>query len=91
MPRFRDPIRDAIAKGMRYREEHRLPGWNVPYLPLDPRDIGREYEKDVIRINSQSGKGGVGYILESAYASQSARAPQRSVCEGGKERFGCGA
>ncbi len=65
---FSGSHQDAIAKGMRYREEHRLPGWNVPYLPLDPRDIGREYEKDVIRINSQSGKGGVGYILESAYA-----------------------
>lgn len=65
---FSGSHQDAIAKGIRYREEHRLPVWNVPYLPLDPRDVGRGYEKDVIRINSQSGKGGVGYILETTYA-----------------------
>ena len=41
--------------------------WDVPYLPIDPKDVGREYDSDVIRINSQSGKGGVGYILEHAY------------------------
>lgn len=64
---FSGSHQDAIAKGIRYREEKGLSVWNVPYLPVDPRDIGREYEKDVIRINSQSGKGGVGYILESAY------------------------
>ena len=38
--------------------------WTVPYLPIDPSDVGREYETDVIRINSQSGKGGIGYLLE---------------------------
>ncbi len=64
---FSGSHQDAIAKAMRYREENGLSVWNVPYLPIDPRDIGREYEKDVIRINSQSGKGGVGYILESGY------------------------
>ena len=64
---FSGSHQDAIAKGMRYREKTGAKIWNVPYLPVDPRDIGREYEKDVIRINSQSGKGGVGYILESAY------------------------
>ena len=64
---FSGSHQDAIAKGMRYREKTGAKIWNVPYLPIDPRDIGREYEKDVIRINSQSGKGGVGYILESAY------------------------
>ncbi|MBR1805576.1 MAG: 2-isopropylmalate synthase, partial [Selenomonadaceae bacterium] len=41
--------------------------WMVPYLPIDPHDIGREYDGDVIRINSQSGKGGVGYIMEQNY------------------------
>ena len=41
--------------------------WTVPYLPLDPKDIGREYDGDVIRINSQSGKGGIGYLLEQKY------------------------
>ena len=53
---------DAIAKGMKYREEHNCETWTVPYLPIDPTDIGRSYDADVIRINSQSGKGGVGYI-----------------------------
>ena len=65
---FSGSHQDAIAKGLRWRKQHDGEIWNVPYLPVDPRDIGREYEKDVIRINSQSGKGGVGYILESAYA-----------------------
>lgn len=64
---FSGSHQDAIAKGMRCREENGGGVWKVPYLPIDPKDIGREYEKDVIRINSQSGKGGVGYILESAY------------------------
>ena len=41
--------------------------WTVPYLPIDPKDIGRSYDADVIRINSQSGKGGVGYVLETNY------------------------
>ncbi len=41
--------------------------WTVPYLPIDPNDVGREYEADVIRINSQSGKGGIGYLLEQNY------------------------
>ena len=57
----------AIAKGMKYRETHDCEHWTVPYLPIDPADIGRHYEADVIRINSQSGKGGVGYILEQYY------------------------
>ena len=39
--------------------------WTVPYLPVDPKDLGREYESDVIRINSQSGKGGVAFILKA--------------------------
>ena len=64
---FSGSHQDAIAKSMAWREEHHDPHWNVPYLPLDPRDIGRDYETDVIRINSQSGKGGIGYLLEHAY------------------------
>ena len=54
----------AIAKGMRWREEKGTDTWTVPYLPIDPGDVGRVYETDVIRINSQSGKGGIGYLLE---------------------------
>ncbi len=64
---FSGSHQDAIAKGMKYREEHDCPFWNVPYLPIDPTDVGREYESDVIRINSQSGKGGIGYLLEQHY------------------------
>lgn len=64
---FSGSHQDAIAKGMKYREENDCKYWNVPYLPIDPQDIGRHYEADVIRINSQSGKGGVGYILQQYY------------------------
>ncbi len=61
---FSGSHQDAIAKGMKWREENACEKWNVPYLPIDPADVGREYESDVIRINSQSGKGGIGYLLE---------------------------
>lgn len=64
---FSGSHQDAIAKGMKWREEKNTPHWTVPYLPIDPEDIGREYSADVIRINSQSGKGGIGYILETRY------------------------
>ena len=63
---FSGSHQDAIAKGMKWREE-KGGVWNVPYLPIDPADVGRTYDADVIRINSQSGKGGIGYILESRY------------------------
>ena len=64
---FSGSHQDAIAKAMHWKEKQGTNRWNVPYLPLDPKDIGREYEADVIRINSQSGKGGIGYILEQKY------------------------
>lgn len=64
---FSGSHQDAIAKGMHWRQAHPAAHWAVPYLPLDPKDIGREYEADVIRINSQSGKGGIGYILETRF------------------------
>jgi len=64
---FSGSHQDAIAKGMQWHSEGKSDHWTVPYLPIDPKDIGREYEKDVIRINSQSGKGGIGYILEQNY------------------------
>ncbi|MDR1832262.1 MAG: 2-isopropylmalate synthase [Fusobacteriaceae bacterium] len=64
---FSGSHQDAIAKGMRWRKEKRLRQWTVPYLPIDPEDLNRVYETDVIRINSQSGKGGIGYILEETY------------------------
>lgn len=64
---FSGSHQDAIAKGMKWREDKKLHQWTVPYLPIDPHDVGREYETDVIRINSQSGKGGIGYVLEQNY------------------------
>lgn len=64
---FSGSHQDAIAKGMNYRQEKGTDKWTVPYLPIDPMDLGRQYETDVIRINSQSGKGGVGYILKQYY------------------------
>ena len=64
---FSGSHQDAIAKGMHWREDHPDDYWTVPYLPIDPTDLGRVYEADVIRINSQSGKGGIGYILETQF------------------------
>ena len=64
---FSGSHQDAIAKGMHWLEEEKPEHWTVPYLPIDPTDLGRNYDADVIRINSQSGKGGVGYILETKF------------------------
>lgn len=64
---FSGSHQDAIAKGMKYREEKDPGRWTVPYLPINPEDVGRTYDSDVIRINSQSGKGGVAYILEQSH------------------------
>lgn len=65
---FSGSHQDAIAKGMKWRAEKNGDVWNVPYLPIDPCDVGRVYEADVIRINSQSGKGGIGYVLETQFS-----------------------
>lgn len=64
---FSGSHQDAIAKGMKWREEKNEPHWTVPYLLIDPEDVGRHYDADVIRINSQSGKGGVAYVMEQNY------------------------
>lgn len=64
---FSGSHQDAIAKGMKYRAKRKLHEWCVPYIPIDPEDIGRTYDADVIRLNSQSGKGGIGYVLEHTY------------------------
>ena len=56
-----------IAKGMKWKDEKQLHDWTVPYIPVDPTDIGRTYDADVIRVNSQSGKGGIGYLLAQNY------------------------
>jgi len=64
---FSGSHQDAIAKGMKYRTKNKLHEWSVPYIPIDPKDIGRTYDADVIRVNSQSGKGGIGYLLEQSF------------------------
>ena len=64
---FSGSHQDAIAKGMTWRKEKELHQWNCPYIPIDPHDIGRTYDADVIRINSQSGKGGIGFLLQQNY------------------------
>ena len=64
---FSGSHQDAIAKGMAYRKEKGEHRWTCPYIPVDPHDIGRTYDADVIRINSQSGKGGIGFVLEQNF------------------------
>ena len=63
---FSGSHQDAISKGMQALHERRSMIWEVPYLPIDPSDVGREYEP-LVRINSQSGKGGVAFILDQYY------------------------
>ncbi len=65
---FSGSHQDAIAKGMHGEKEKNCDKWTVPYLPIDPVDVGRTYDSDVIRINSQSGKGGVSYILKQNFS-----------------------
>lgn len=64
---FSGSHQDAISKGMKYHKVNNLQTWSIPYLPIDPQDLSREYSADVIRINSQSGKGGICYILETNF------------------------
>ncbi len=69
---FSGSHQDAIKKGLAAMKSSNSQEWDVPYLPIDPADIGAEYEA-VIRINSQSGKGGVAYIMETEYGIQMPR------------------
>lgn len=65
---FSGSHQDAISKGMNWLKEGKSgKRWDVPYLPIDPADVGREYESDVIRINSVSGKGGVAFVLKQQF------------------------
>ena len=73
---FSGSHQDAIRKGMKARESRGEYVWQVPYLPLDPHDLGREY-KEIIRINSQSGKGGAAYIMESEFGYNMPKAMQK--------------
>nr|WP_328850492.1 2-isopropylmalate synthase [Tritonibacter mobilis] len=63
---FSGSHQDAINKGMKAIKTANKPLWEVPYLPIDPQDVGRSYEA-IIRINSQSGKGGIAYVLQADY------------------------
>ena len=72
---FSGSHQDAINKGLKALKTVNSPVWDVPYLPIDPADVGASYEA-VIRINSQSGKGGISYIMETEYGIQMPRALQ---------------
>jgi 2-isopropylmalate synthase len=72
---FSGSHQDAIKKGLSGYEEHKTL-WDVPYLTIDPNDVGREY-REVIRVNSQSGKGGVAYLLESEFGIELPKDMQR--------------
>ena len=89
---FSGSHQDAINKGKMYMDESRSDLWEVPYLPIDPADVGREYEP-IIRINSQSGKGGTAFILANNYGIKMPKAMhpefgavvQKACDEKGKE------
>jgi 2-isopropylmalate synthase len=73
---FSGSHQDAIKKGLAEREKAPGARWDVPYLTIDPTDIGRQY-REVIRVNSQSGKGGVAYLLESEFGIELPKEMQR--------------
>ena len=77
---FSGSHQDAINKGEQALKESRSPYWQVPYLPIDPSDIGREYEP-VVRINSQSGKGGVAFVMNTVYGYKLPKAMQREFAD----------
>ena len=73
---FSGSHQDAIKKGLAEQKAGKQKSWDVPYLTIDPADIGREY-REVIRVNSQSGKGGVAYLLESEFGIELPKDMQR--------------
>lgn len=77
---FSGSHQDAINKGEQALNESGSPYWQVPYLPIDPADIGREYEP-VVRINSQSGKGGVAFVMSTVYGYKLPKAMQREFAD----------
>ena len=77
---FSGSHQDAISKGMAWRDEGKTgKRWDIPYLPIDPSDVGREYESDVIRINSTSGKGGVAFVLKNQFGYSLPKQMQEEV------------
>lgn len=77
---FSGSHQDAISKGMKARDRSKSQRWDVPYLPIDPKDVGRSYES-IIRINSQSGKGGVAYIMEKDWGIRIPKEMQRDFAK----------
>ncbi len=77
---FSGSHQDAISKGMAWRDAGKTgKRWDIPYLPIDPSDVGREYESDVIRINSTSGKGGVAFVLKNQFGFALPKGMQEEV------------
>jgi len=83
---FSGSHQDAIKKGFEAQERRNDPVFQVPYLPIDPKDVGRDYEA-VIRINSQSGKGGMAYILKADYGLDAPRSLQIEFSKIAQERM----
>ncbi|MBP5292204.1 MAG: 2-isopropylmalate synthase [Lachnospiraceae bacterium] len=77
---FSGSHQDAINKGMKVMREHHPNRWQVPYLPIDPSDVGRVYEP-IVRINSQSGKGGVIFVMESYFGFRLPKEMQKEFVE----------
>ena len=77
---FSGSHQDAINKGVRAMQERGAKKWEVPYLPIDPADVGRKYEP-VVRINSQSGKGGVAFVMENVYGYKLPKEMQREFAD----------
>lgn len=77
---FSGSHQDAINKGIHAMQERNNPYWEVPYLPIDPADIGRKYEP-VVRINSQSGKGGVAFVMDTVYGYKLPKGMQREFAD----------
>ncbi len=77
---FSGSHQDAINKGMRAMQERHSEKWAVPYLTIDPADVGRKYEP-MVRINSQSGKGGVAYIMDEVYGYKLPKEMQREFAD----------
>lgn len=77
---FSGSHQDAINKGIKKYEERESKLWQVPYLPVDPSDLGREYEP-LVRINSQSGKGGVAFVMEHCYGFKLPKLMQQEFAE----------
>lgn len=77
---FSGSHQDAINKGMKKYEERGSKLWEVPYLPVDPNDLGREYEP-LVRINSQSGKGGVAFVMDHCFGYKLPKAMQQEFAE----------